>query len=925
MISSRPRLRSASGWAIPVAACLLGAALLCPSRACGPFFPNTILDDADDELLKMNQIAEHWSTLLKKRLRDEQLAGADTTELQDVTREILHGYMPRTRRMLPGKWTRKGDEPNTLGRILAYLDPRHEHRGQRGRQVPTHASHQYQREGGLTGFSEGTYALQRASTDEGIGNVLNPMGDYSKKPKAYWDGLEAKWKDKAIVGSRHSLGSWDKEVSREVVDVVDARYGRKSVYADPRRQEYISKNGIFGDSGYYVTEKDATGQVNRVLKNEVLSDNQMKEIAAWLSNLDPRHAQHKVPAFEINPVKAMLHRMEASAQVEGAIDGAFGFLKENLTEQGDSLEDIFVRSKGISRQNAMERAAREILGWDEARLKGFEQAHGAKYMERLSDELRHLRVPKAVGDDVSRTMRMFATNEAASEIGEFFDWFTRKWKAGVTVIWPSFHIRNVLSAVARNWQAGVFSPTATMHALDLVRGKTIQGAARKYGHLKGLSRNMTDKEATEALRNLIFKHKVHTHHVGMGQEYMRELDSASEFIGPANTSGYSFDRFAAPRDPMRGKWSLQNLNPIGEGSFVQRTGGGASYVSEGVVRVGPFLKMLEDGWDPQAAKKMVDALQVDYSALSGFEKSAMRRLFPFYAFHRGVVPWTLKQIAERPGGRVAQTAKGAARLRSSEEVMPESIQQSVAIPIAGAEEGSQRYLTSAGLMEEPVYGTLAPLLRLPVAPMEASGQFLRELASQSHPVAKGAYEFMSGRSSYFSGGEPGGRPLQSMTPHIGQVVENVRRIAGYPEQRPMPLGLREGDIPRTAEYIAQATPLVSGVLGKARQFTAPNRTWTERISGMSGVGRYKDVSARQQMAIRKELLDEAMLGIGGSEFSSVSVPEETLNALPEDQRQEGERYNTIRSMMIKQLRRQKTEEALQKAREKYQKRLEQGA
>jgi hypothetical protein len=92
-------------------------------------------------------------------------------------------------------------------------------------------------------------------------------------------------------------------------------------------------------------------------------------------------------------------------------------------------------------------------------------------------------------------------------------------------------------------------------------------------------------------------------------------------------------------------------------------------------RLSAFLSRLRQGYDPGAAATDVRAMQVDYEKLTDFERNVMRRVLPFYSYHRGIVPAVLQELDENPGGAAGQLAMQAHNLRSEnkDQFVPENL------------------------------------------------------------------------------------------------------------------------------------------------------------------------------------------------------------------------------------------------------------
>jgi hypothetical protein len=235
--------------------------------------------------------------------------------------------------------------------------------------------------------------------------------------------------------------------------------------------------------------------------------------------------------------------------------------------------------------------------------------------------------------------------------------------------------------------------------------------------------------------------------------------------------------------------------------------------------------------------------------------------------------------------------------------MPEYVQESAAIRIPGAEEGGQRFMSTLGLMEEPGYALAAPLLRVPFSPMQAGGQFFREGMGHLHPLLRMVPELAFGRSTYFGGGEPGGRELRTLTPGVGQIVENVQQMMGAEDRRAVPLGIPGlGDAGRSLEYGIQATPFLGRLVSETSRLTNPRLPLSLRLMALSGFSRTYDVSPRQMATLQKETLDREMAELGGSRFTTINLNKDLIARLPTAKREKAEQLNVMRGILNKRMR-----------------------
>ena len=650
-------------------------------------------------------------------------------------------------------------------------------------------------------------------------------------------------------------------------------------------------------------------------------------MAAWASELNPLYAQKRIYRYATDPFEVLTRRVEASAQVRAAARGVFDILNDHAGlmvrgaqgEKAVSVRQVFSETPGLKpRVDAQGGKQRDsLIAWlgdyfSPQRLKNDPNLDALyKKMEAdpnlgplinpttkvLDEDMAAkwgsaLVIPQSVGKDVNRLMNTFTLPESLGPLMDVYDKLLNKWKRWVTVPWPAFHSRNFWSGMVRNWVAGNFNPIDYANAADIfATGKLLPGAGKRY-----FGYAISDEEASRIIRQKLFAHRVVTHHGGM--QDVNELASVG----------------GVPLDIPGVTKAWQPVRRIDPGPIKKVTdpwmtaGASGSYLIEGENRVAAFLNMRAKGMDWEAAAERVRQLQVDYSPQFTTQADrVMARLIPFWKFHKGIMPWTVKTLLERPGGALAQLAKRTATLRSDTPLLPESVQKTTAIEMPADEPGGMKFLSTLGFMEEPMYGALAPLVQMPFSiaqglgapikagatPMQATGEFFREVLSQVNPIAKFLPEMAFQRSSYFGSGEAGGRELRSLTPPIGQLASRVLGASGvdYPVI-PMGIPYATEAIGRPVEQFLGMTPAARAVSFANNAFD-PRKSWLERgINAFTGF-RTTDVSANQAAAQRNEALRNAMIAYGAKTFMKPYFKQEDLARMQGPQRQQADALNSM--------------------------------
>jgi hypothetical protein len=809
---------------------------------------------------------------LNKHFADEldvaQQMGVKIEMLGDMQDSILEGYVPRQWQELVGWRAPSQAKQEAVARVA------------RGFMM--------ERGKGTTGFGGGVYALDHLATDFKWSGAMNrtkdidgfvsrgTMTDKEVWAQAHKELMEDKWQELIFGPDRTKWPGHDKDLWPLLVD---------------------QKTGL---PDLKAGDKYRATKTNEIVKRIV--------------SIDPRYAEQQMPLFSYDPFEAVLRYTEGIEQSKAALGNAFDFAIENVSDTpgvGRSLADIFGGAGGLKQVDAggagFEFARRYRATPEGAQIfDDIAADYLAKHPNATQQQVnRHvmanLYVDEEVAGAITKVVDGFTYPESMSPILEAWDNFTKAWKGSVTIVWPGFHTRNFVSGTIRNWSSGYWSVNDFQNANSLLKNNAIKDAASTYRRVteevaaanKIPVSRVTDQMVSDAIQEKLFSWEVLEHHTGMAGDVLATGGMRSDIPGitkarPTSRPGMTFTEHVLP-------WK--------QGSAGQRVGSQVSYAVEGVNRITPFLNAIKKGYTDEQAKYIVDALQVNYGNLTKVDQQFFRRVFPFWGFQKNVIPWTVGEILTKPGGRLATIAKGTARLRSEDPIMPEYVQESAAIRIPGAEEGGQRFMSTLGLMEEPGYAMAAPLARLPFNPMQAGGQFFREGMGHLHPLLRMVPELAFGRSTYFGGGEPGGRELRTLTPGVGQIAENVQQMLGAEDRRAVPLGIPgAGEAGRAAEYGIQATPFVGRLVSEASRLTNPRLPLHLRLMALAGVSRTYDVSPRQMATLQKEALDSEMAELGGHRFTTVNLNEEMVSRLPAGARQKAEQLKVLRGVLNRRMR-----------------------
>jgi len=504
----------------------------------------------------------------------------------------------------------------------------------------------------------------------------------------------------------------------------------------------------------------------------------------------------------------------------------------------------------------------------EGALRKFLELRGVEPTARNAKLWAKMPVPRDLADDLRRYYTAFTGPEAVGEIVGALDSVTNLWKAGVTTPWPAFHVRNLISGQFQNWTAGMFSGQSVAEAHSVLRG----GAGESLADIPAIAKMMQESGGTaaDALRRLSHQHDIVGRFQGdalqpIGGRVPATGAGFEDVLGsmPGGVGGTRPFDFGNVGRKFAGMTDDTTLNPLraqvrGVGGAMESTlgplaaGHDAGYYIESMNRLSPFIDQLRKGIDPAEAARRVKAAQIDYSraAHTTFQNDVVTRMFPFSRFTMGVVPFTLRQLWEHPGGKLAQTVRAVNSIGGENPLLPDYMAGSAAVPLGQLPDGSDRYLTGFGIMAEQPLGFLGG---------GASGALLEGM-SQMNPLAKFLAETATGET-FFQRGPTGGRELTDLDPTIGRLLANVTG-----QEQPV-------STPQWFEHAVSNSPL-QRLFTSARQLTDPRKGALGKAANLLTGFRVSDVSPAAQDAVLRERLNEVMRAMGGRSFVRAYIPEE---------------------------------------------------
>ncbi len=499
---------------------------------------------------------------------------------------------------------------------------------------------------------------------------------------------------------------------------------------------------------------------------------------------------------------------------------------------------------------------------------------------RTAKELKSLGVPHEIAQAVQATRNFQEDPRWLGALGDTIDHFTNFWKQSVTLPFPSFAGRNLVSGQYVNASSGLMPTFAHLSHYG-------QHVLEGLGMLKS---GIDPALERELVTHGVFNPRQLSEGVDAGTAYARYGSAMPEnpldWRATWSQAGQAVNEAGGPADALgaiTGKdLPFADRIPTLTGArqaagFVMGTGAKVNQYVEFLNRVPMYKYLRSQGWDAAAAAGKVKELQIDYTraTFTPFENQVMKRMVPFYSFQRKIAPVILQNLLERPGGLMAQTIRASRLAAGNDPTTPDYIAEGLSIPnpFKTPEPGGQSYLGGFGLPYEQ-------LAQYVVAPHVMG----RELLSQLNPLVKMPLEMATGQTFFQSGPGGYGRPLEDLDPPIGRTISN---IAGW--KQPV-------DLPDWFEHVASNSP-ATRFISTARQLSDPRKTpFDLALANLTGI-RPVDVSPAAADAVLRDRSVELMKGLGAKTFARTYFPGDELANMSPAEREKAERLQHLQTLL----------------------------
>jgi hypothetical protein len=642
-------------------------------------------------------------------------------------------------------------------------------------------------------------------------------------------------------------------------------------------------------------------------------------MADWLKKMDPETRASGV--FGNHPLQDLLGRTTAANE-------SLSTAKNILTNLAD--DTVLAEAKRLAGKNTDTVTLKEVLknaGMDVGygldsngdliggnalqkylKLKGVPPGQITKDM---MDAAADTPIPAKFAKDIGRVSELFNGPEPAKNIIKLYDNFTSLFKVGVLTT-PRFHARNLVSGQVQNMLTGMWSRRSTAAMQNIMTGKgadigkvpIIAEELRRAG-LPNTPENAADMFRKLAYRfNMVPKFEQQT----MSRAPLPQGTTIDDIIGsmPGGTfrgRGTAFAPLDQAKEVLKGgkgtsgtTWNptqatWRGINDATDNTFAPVAASDiAGHYVEGMNRGAPFLELLMKGVHPkEAARRVLDA-QIDYGsgALSQTKTSreVMTRIFPFWKFTKGAVPYTLRQLYETPGGATSQVARTTGLLGAQDPTTPDHVASSTSIPLGTGDDGTRKYLTGLGLMHEA-----------PIDMVFGSNPILKQMSSMN-PLIQAPLQ-LGTKESFFQEGPMGGRDLSAMDPPIGRTASNIASYLGRESTDPITFPGSDA-----LEFVLSNSPL-SAIINTGRTLSDPRKGILDKAANLGTGLRITDVSPAAQDAVLRERIQQLQRELGGRDFDTVTINAERLARMSPQQRAAYEELKRASNTLTKRAKQRK--------------------
>lgn len=775
----------------------------------------------------------------------------------------------------------------------------------------------------LTGARQALPDILRGTADEGVQDVIRK-----------WVG-----ETNPRTGERVRYSTLDDDIYNWV-DAVDEETG-KFLHPVPglKPDHPLMQQKAALTEQYRSNPSEQVGKQLAALREQISAaerasykDSLYVELADLMRQADPQHAKTGVPLFGNNPWNEIQDYVVKRTGTEGSGQ----FLLDLLQRYEIPKAPQFVPGGQVY---GFEDAMRELKFDPETVKKAYATLTGRMDVDEAGNaivgDLSGFSFPTSLVDDWASHVKRGSTTSGFDDLLKPIDDFTASFKTNA-LLWPARYFRDLYSGAFAAMAKGRFNPLEVINPVggpsswnigQQIRkgdyealGKKLEGAPG-YEHLtdpearikkfliQAAGAGMSTSTATDELARGAGGALINEPYPGaarpeigslLRKAYNPERSWKKAFVG----EGFGKDTW----NPFLGDFSLfatrgsqGNRNPLFD------LGDRTAETTDAMNRYGTYLESVLRGDTAKSAANIANLTQVNYkpNAFTSFERDILKRLIPFYSYTKGITPFIADEVLNNPAGLTGASVRLVNKASEPNEnfFTPEYLRQSASIPMPSgfpifglpANSPLQRFVTNIDLPYESAVNLITPGIGNTLYDKFSSG--LQKTASnvlgQTNPLLKGILEMVSNRQFY------SGRQLSDLYSMLEQTM-------GAPG--------------RPLEQILLNSPGGSRLLGVARQLTDNRLSPSEKavkfaVNTLLGV-KFQDVDQERtkQLAARNTLNELLSTTPGVRTYENITVPEEVLPEMPEDQRRMYLLYKVIQAEASKKARlKAKAEETLNPA------------
>jgi hypothetical protein len=305
-------------------------------------------------------------------------------------------------------------------------------------------------------------------------------------------------------------------------------------------------------------------------------------------------------------------------------------------------------------------------------------------------------------------------------------------------------------------------------------------------------------------------------------------------------------------------------------------------------RISPLIAHLKKGLSMEEAIMKVKLAQVDYKALTSFEKSWFKKIIPFYTFTRRQIPFVLENISD-PSSGMSQMAKTMFRTKQAmddpNDPTPDWISHGVNLPLhklglGGSQPGMARYLTGLGGAiggAEDVMSLISPGHGV----MDTMGRTSARMGARANPIAQVPIELMTGVSLFHQ------RPYKDMKSPTARLLGQVSGSEFVPKFPSPQLDMLLQRIPGFGRGVSTARTIVDStrrpIFDEEGGFSVGNLL-ARTVPAVTGAKVHDTDMSRIKNRLLQSRLEEILSRNPNMvKFSQIYIPEDKLGALSQEE------------------------------------------